>query len=318
MITPRRPARTPPPLPEQSRRTKKQNPHGTSARCGEAFPPPVYVIHFPQYLQSPRLRHRLRRAFPAALCLALAFPAIAGAEEPPSDPSGDEAKRAELHLYMKGRYVYQKHCVECHGTTGRGNGPWAAELETKPRNFRSGLFKFRTTSYGTLPVDADLRRTIRSGISGTAMPIFAQLHDEEVDALIVYLKNLSKCWKDPALAAKPVAMPEVPAWFADEGERTRHARTGKARYATLCAVCHGVDGRGDGPAGKGLVDGWGGIISPAVLASPHHKSGDSPRDLYRTIATGLNGTPMLGYAASLGEQEIWELVAWVVELGGKP
>ena len=234
---------------------------------------------------------------------------------PASPPEDSDSRREELHLYMKGRYVYQRHCVDCHGTTGRGNGPWAAELETKPRNFRSGLFKFRTTAYGTQPVDADLRRTIRSGISGTAMPIFAQLQDEEVDALIVYLKNLSKAWKDPALAAHPVPQPEIPDWYSSNERRTSHAVAGKERFAALCAVCHGESGKGDGPGGKGLVDGWGNPIAPAVLAMPHHKSGDSPRDLYRSISTGLNGTPMVGFSGTLKEEEIWELVAWVEELG---
>jgi len=50
-------------------------------------------------------------------------------------------------------------------------------------------------------------------------------------------------------------------------------------------------------------------IRPADLTAPHHKSGDSPRDLYRTVATGLNGTPMAGFAGQLREEEIWELVA---------
>ncbi len=243
---------------------------------------------------------------------SLAFAALllpAGAEEPSS-----EANRQELHLYMKGRYVYQKYCVECHGATGRGNGPWAGELAVKPRNFRSGLFKFRTTAYGTQPVDADLRRTIRSGISGTTMPVFSNLHEEEVDGLVVYLKSLSRAWRKPELAARPVPMPGTPDWFASPGERRSRAQAGAARFQALCATCHGDSGKGDGPGGQGLVDGWGNPIAPATLSAPHHKSGDQPGDLYRTIATGLNGTPMVGYAEALKEDEIWELVAWIVEL----
>lgn len=280
------------------------------ARCRGTFREMVQDLPYPMPYRS---RHTLIVTL-AGMVMSLSS-LVGRTDENAKASDLDEAKRAELHLYMKGRYVYQKHCVECHGTTGRGNGPWAAELDTKPRNFRSGLFKFRTTSYGTQPVDADLRRTIRSGISGTAMPIFSQLHEEEVDALIVYLKNLSKSWKDPALAASPVPMPEVPAWFSSESERQPHVEAGRTRFATLCMACHGESGKGDGPGSKGLIDGWGNPISPAVLASPHHKSGDSPRDLYRSIATGLNGTPMVGYAATLKEDEIWELVIWILAIG---
>lgn len=250
------------------------------------------------------------------LIRTLAFACLVFSTALVADESGAAAsggKREELHLYMKGRYVYQKHCVDCHGDTGRGNGPWAAELDVKPRNFRSGLFKFRTTAYGTLPVEGDLRRTIRSGISGTAMPVFSQLHDDEVDALVVYLKNISRAWRDPSLAARPVAQPEPPAWLAVEADRSSHALAGRERFAQLCAACHGAGGKGDGDAGKGLIDGWGNPIRPAVLAAPHHKSGDSPRDLYRTISTGLNGTPMIGYGGTLKEEEIWELVACLLE-----
>lgn len=226
-----------------------------------------------------------------------------------------EDKRRELHLYMKGRFLFQKHCVDCHGKSGRGDGPWAAELETKPRNFRSGLFKFRSTPFGKLPVKEDLRRTIRTGISGTAMPFFKEVSDEDVEALIVYLQSLSRKWKDPALAAEPLAIPPVPGWFAEEKEVAVQAARGETRFSQLCALCHGVEGRGDGQGAGRLMDAWNEPIFPADLSVPRYKSGDSPRDLYRSIATGLNGTPMIGYADLLEENEIWELVAFIRALG---
>lgn len=223
----------------------------------------------------------------------------------------EDSKRLELHLYLQGRHLFQKNCVECHGTAGRGDGPWADELETKPRNFRLGLFKFRTTAFGTLPVDNDLRRTIRSGISGTAMPVFAHLRDDEIDAIIAYLKQLSRSWRDPSQRPRPLPLPETPAWFADPAESARHADDGKALFVGLCSACHGSGAEGDGEAGKRLVDGAGNPIRPADLTTPHLKSGDAPADLYRTIATGLNGTPMVGYAGILDESAIWTLVAYI-------
>ena len=251
------------------------------------------------------------------LMVLFGFLSLAPAQSESTDSSEDE-KRMELHLYMKGRYVFQKNCVDCHGSTGRGNGPWAAELDVKPRNFRTGLFKFRTTPYGKLPVNDDLRRTIRSGISGTAMPVFSHLLDDEVDALILYLQNLSRSWSDETLHSAPLTIPAVPEWFSSVAELSSHAVRGRTRFAELCAVCHGPTGKGDGPGGLQLVDAWEQPIRPANLSAPHHKSGDSPRDLYRTIATGMNGTPMMGFAGFVTEAEIWNLVVFILESEEKP
>ena len=230
----------------------------------------------------------------------------------------DEAQRRELHQYLKGRYLFQKQCTICHGTTGRGDGPWAAELSDKPRNFRTGVFKFRTTAFGTLPTEDDLKRTIRSGISGTAMPFFKDFSDDDVDALIVFIKSMSRNWEKEELQAKPVALPEVPEWFHDSAETKFHQRKGAEIFATHCALCHGAEGKGDGPGAAGLVDLWEEVSKPAELSSPHHKSGDKPTDLYRTIATGLNGTPMIGYAELLKSGEIWDLVTFIQSLSAPP
>lgn len=226
-----------------------------------------------------------------------------------------ERSRRELHSYLSGRHLFQKHCADCHGESGRGNGPWAAELEIKPRNFRTGLFKFRTTPYGALPVDEDLIRTIKSGISGTSMPVFACLPDHEIAMIIKYLQTLSRSWRDRSLVASPLSIPEVPDWLLSQNLSRKPAERGRARFANLCASCHGERGKGDGVAASQLIDAWENPIVPADLSAAHHKSGDSARDLYRSVATGLNGTPMIGFAGQLSETEIWELIAFIRRLG---
>tara|TARA_R110000850_G_scaffold66959_16_gene148623 strand:+ start:581 stop:1387 length:807 start_codon:yes stop_codon:yes gene_type:complete len=237
--------------------------------------------------------------------LASATVTVAAEEE------SEEVRRQRLHLYLKGRYVFQKQCAICHGATGRGDGEWAGNLIHKPRNFRAGIFKFRTTPYGMLPTTEDLHRTIRSGISGTAMPFFKDLSEEDLSSLIVYIQSLSREWDDESLQAEPLMFPDTPQWFASAEDKKREAGKAKQRFVQSCMICHGEKGEGDGPGGKGLMDVWGFPSKPANLSEEHHKSGDGPQDLYRTIATGLNGTAMIGFAEQFKPAEIWQLVAYV-------
>jgi len=63
------------------------------------------------------------------------------------------------------RRVYEVNCAACHGVESDGNGPAARMFVTRPRDFRSGIFKFRSTPSGSLPTDEDLfwhDRTARS------------------------------------------------------------------------------------------------------------------------------------------------------------
>lgn len=41
------------------------------------------------------------------------------------------------------------------------------------------------------------------------------------------------------------------------------------------------------------------------------RSGPKPEDLYRTIVTGLDGTPMPSYAEALTPDQVWALVAYL-------
>src|SRR5678815_1828617 len=73
---------------------------------------------------------------------------------------------------LPGLMVYQRNCVVCHGKSGDGRGEMGLTVQPRPRDFRKGVFKFRSTPDGFLPRTEDLKRTVRRGLSGTAMPTF--------------------------------------------------------------------------------------------------------------------------------------------------
>ena len=77
-------------------------------------------------------------------------------------------------------------------------------------------------------------------------------------------------------------------------------------FKAKCAGCHGPDGKGSTPAGKML--GTHDFASPEV-----QKMTDA--DLAGIISTGKNKMP--GYAKTLKDAEIKELVGYVRELGKK-
>jgi mono/diheme cytochrome c family protein len=87
--------------------------------------------------------------------------------------------------------LYREHCVHCHGISGDGAGPTAGFLNPYPRDYRLGLYKFKSTKKGDKPTHDDLKRIVHKGIPGTAMPSFALLPEVEVDALVDYVKYLS-------------------------------------------------------------------------------------------------------------------------------
>ena len=164
---------------------------------------------------------------------------------------------------------------------------------------------------GMLPTDADLERTIRSGVSGSMMPAFGALPKSDLRAVIEYIKALSPRWDDPKLKVQAVKLPEAPAWFENSEQSGAHVASGKKTFLLHCASCHGETGKGDGPASKGLKDVWGNEIVPADISGPHHRSGAAVEDLFRTVAMGLDGTPMVGFREALGAESIWDLVAYL-------
>jgi cytochrome c oxidase cbb3-type subunit 2 len=221
----------------------------------------------------------------------------------------------------EGAAVYQRYCVGCHGPQGDGRGPAAPMLITQPRDFTSGVFKFRTTPSGALPTDEDLFRIITRGVYRTSMPEWSLLAERERWALVAYVKRFYPEWGERGAGA-PIALPTAPAWLGDPAAIAR----GKELYALLeCSACHGESGRGDGASAATLPpDTWGNPQRPFDFTKGRLKSGAAPADIYRTFMTGLNGTAMPSYydifAAPDGENirddDAWRLVAYILSLRG--
>jgi len=209
--------------------------------------------------------------------------------------------------------LYRQACAPCHGIGGDGRGPAAAGLHPKPHDFTTGMYKFRTTPLGTTPTDADLVRTIREGIPGTAMPAWKHLlSTSQQIALAQYLKLFAAdafARQTSSTHTAPYQLPPAPAATPE------HVQRGQRIYERLqCGQCHGPDGRGNGPLVTHLRDISNRPIRPPDFARGVYKSGVTPEDLLRTIWTGLAGTPMPAWSGAISVEEGWDLVSYIRSL----
>jgi cytochrome c oxidase cbb3-type subunit I/II len=68
------------------------------------------------------------------------------------------------------------------------------------------------------------------------------------------------------------------------------------------------------PKSADLKDDAGFPILPADLTTGQFKSGPAVEDIFRTMSTGLSGTPMPSYSDSLPEADRWALAYYVLAL----
>ncbi|HEX9870694.1 MAG TPA: c-type cytochrome [Candidatus Tectomicrobia bacterium] len=230
-------------------------------------------------------------------------------------------------MVQVGRDIFSMSCVACHGDYGRGDGTVGSTLSPRrapqPRNFASSEFKFRSTPTGALPTTADLYRTITEGIAGSGgpltfglsryriMPSFRYMPEAQRLELLEYVKSVNPAfWERREVTT--VNIPPTPRWTPE------HVARGRQLYMDAeCWQCHGETGRGDGPSAAELKDNNDLAIQPTDLTRPNRfKNGMAPHDVYRTLMTGLLGTPMPSYADSLEPDQAWDLVFYVLSLSG--
>jgi cytochrome c oxidase cbb3-type subunit 2 len=219
---------------------------------------------------------------------------------------GEQRERRE-----RGRQLYLAECSGCHGERGRGDGPAAAAIDPKPRNFINERFKFRSTAYNSPPLLADVVETLKRGMPGSAMPAFDFLGDEELELISEYVLYLART--EPAQETDVLALPPEPPVTKSSLDHGREV------YRRLeCFRCHGDEGRGDGPSSDTLQDELGRPIAARDFREGLFRRGKDAAELYRTFLTGLPGTPMPSYEGNFTAEEGWDLARYVHSLSGTP
>jgi cytochrome c oxidase cbb3-type subunit III len=160
----------------------------------------------------------IRRALlPAALVLTMTACSV----RPPVD-----AQVVAPSKILDFAVLYSENCAGCHGPDGKG-----------------GLaIALGDPVYLAIADDAAIRATTAKGVSGTAMPAFAQssggsLTDAQIAAIVAGIRT----WAKPGFLSGSTPPPYA-AQFP--GDASRGAKV----YDDYCSSCHGAGGRGGGQA----------------------------------------------------------------------
>jgi mono/diheme cytochrome c family protein len=141
---------------------------------------------------------------------------------------------------LTGRDSFDRYCASCHGADGRGGGPVAAALKTRP----SDLTTLARRNGGTFP-----RQQLAAFVEGTErassahgsgdMPVWGWTLRglDSSDARVrVRLVNLMAYVESLQLPVEQAAQ-----------ARTAEPTSGAQLFRSYCASCHGENARGAGP-----------------------------------------------------------------------
>ncbi len=183
-----------------------------------------------------------------------------------------------------GEIFFQKNCAVCHGSEGAGG-------VGVPLNLNDFL---KTTS------DNYLHKTIRLGRPGRIMPSFANLSDDQINSIILYIRSWAPEIKPPVYSSDLIV-----------GD----VKKGQALFDAICVNCHrekGIGGKGTGVTFSRPRDAE--ILAPAI-GNPAFLAAVSDNMLKKIIMTGRENTPMLSAVAmGLTENDVNNVVSYLRSL----
>jgi mono/diheme cytochrome c family protein len=246
----------------------------------------IRFIHLPP---SQVLIKRISCVLIAALALVISACSISLAEDiapPPGAqqqpvPSGESLPVSGPHYPLvppnpeNGASIYADKCAACHGDTGQGDGPQAAQLPNP------------ATPIGTRAVarqasPQDWYAIVTNGNLDRLMPPFGSLSDTERWDVVAYVYTLSTSDIELAL--------------------------GKDIFLENCAECHGENGNGKGPQAAGLTTPLPDFTAQTFMAQ------FSTADFYQAVSEVPSGE-MHAFADLLDDQQRWAVSSYIRSMG---
>lgn len=144
--------------------------------------------------------HRMKLACLATILIVVGAGTIAAQEKDSLAPRVPSDKRSEAKaltsplkvnegIIAEGKAVYEGKgaCVNCHGKSGKGDGPAGAVLKPPPRDFTDCAFQKKR-------MDGELFWVMKNGIPGTAMMSFVPglVNEEEAWKVIAYVRSFCR------------------------------------------------------------------------------------------------------------------------------
>jgi mono/diheme cytochrome c family protein len=196
---------------------------------------------------------------------AASFIAIAAVSAAP--PGGEvQQPPAVLAESLAGSDSFELYCAACHGEDGRGAGPVARALRTRPADLTT-LARRNGGSFPAAQTRAFVTGTGRelAAHGSTEMPVWGPMFRafesdartrERIDNLVAYIATLQQ----PTSAA---------------------GQPGAQLFRTHCASCHGADARGAGPMATELR-----TVPPDLTTFAMRNQGVFPSERVRAIVDG--------------------------------
>lgn len=225
----------------------------------------------------------------------------------------------------RGKVIYKEYCAQCHGATGKGDGPAAAGLDPKPAVHANIPFE-------KLPMDYLYNVIYYGGRAvgkSPTMPYWGlTIGQQGVADVMAYLaatfKGGDQVAQAPADGQQPLGVCPQPRKTAKAPEEflqksnplpaTADAvNAGKALFQqsaqpVACAMCHGNKGDGQGFMGAALIP------PPRNFTCGSMMKDIPDGQMFWIIKNGSPGTGMMSFAG-LPDEQVWQLIHYIRSLG---